>query len=107
MMAYYYPCQVSHSRSSWVSQYELATSDYLLSIPFDRIMTDLDQLIRNALRNVNERTSSQFDLTKYIQDFRTSAREKAKAVLALLNEQNFPFAGRRPVFVSIGGGDGE
>jgi hypothetical protein len=70
-------------------------------------MTKLDDLIRNALLNLNDGSSSSFDLSKYIQDFRPSARGKAEAVVGLLNERNFPFAGQRPVFVSIGGGDGE
>ena len=70
-------------------------------------MTKLDESIRNALRNLSDRSSSSFDLSKYIQDFRTSARGKAEAVVDLLKERNFPFTGCRPVFVSIGGGDGE
>jgi len=70
-------------------------------------MTKLDEIIRTALQGLKDRSSPSFDLSEYIQEFRGSARQKAQAVLDLLNDSNFPFAGLRPVFVSIGGGDGE
>src|SRR5256885_3751408 len=72
-------------------------------------MTQLDQAIHNALQRLRnpQVSASSFDLNKYIQEFRVSAREKAKAVLDLLSGKKFPLSGRRPVFVSIGGGDGE
>jgi hypothetical protein len=70
-------------------------------------MTELDQKIRSALRSLNDPKDSSFDLGKYIAEFRPSARDKAEAVLVLLRDKAFPFPGGHPVFVSIGGGDGE
>src|ERR1044072_4642953 len=71
-------------------------------------MTELDRSINNALNELNNpRSESTFDLDQYIKEFRASARDKAAFVLDLLREPSFPFSGLKPVFVSIGGGDGE
>ena len=70
-------------------------------------MTKLDESISKALRDLRDRSSSSFDVNRYIQDFRPSAKGKAEAVVSLLNEHKSPLFGLRPIFVSIGGGDGE
>lgn len=70
-------------------------------------MTHLDQAITSALKKLTDVQASSFDLTKYINEFRRSAQNKAREVLRLLEDKDFPFSGSRPVFVSIGGGDGE
>lgn len=72
-------------------------------------MTQLDQAIRDSLQGLAnpQSSASSFSLDKYIHEFRSSAREKAKAVMDLLAGKNFPLPNLRPVFVSIGGGDGE
>src|ERR1041384_3564645 len=70
-------------------------------------MTRLDEDIRNALEALKAPSGSEFDLSQYIQEFRASARGKAQDVFDLLAEDSFPFSGLRPIFVSIGGGDGE
>jgi tetratricopeptide (TPR) repeat protein len=68
--------------------------------------TELDREIAEALQNLNrngETPSTDYEV--YIDGFKASARRKAQAVLALLKDGTFP--AKRPVFVSIGGGDGE
>lgn len=69
--------------------------------------TDLDRRIHAALSSVGDRTKSNFDTDKYRLAFQRSAQEKAEAVLDLLNQQTNPWRRGRPVFVSVGGADGE
>ena len=69
---------------------------------------DLDNAIAEALRRLAQPTSTtDFDYQKYITAFRESAQKKAVATLAELSAAKSPFRDLRPVFVSIGGGDGE
>src|ERR1700722_18590999 len=68
--------------------------------------TPLDEAIEIALATPKNEGTGQFDLEKYIAAFQPSAQEKAKAVLNALGD-NANFKSRIPVFVSVGGGDGE
>ena len=69
---------------------------------------DLDNAITDALKKLTQPTStSNFDYQKYIAAFRDSAQKKAAATLVELTSPKSPFRDLRPVFVSIGGGDGE
>jgi hypothetical protein len=67
--------------------------------------TKLDSDIEAALQGLGlaRREDSPFDMEAYIAAFQTSAVEKAKTVLKLL-EADSPFAGFRPAFLSSGGG---
>jgi hypothetical protein len=69
----------------------------------------LDIDIQEALARLNSATpkGGSFDIERYRQAFSQSAREKAKAVLDSLEGPQSPFDGMVPVFVSIGGADGE
>ena len=69
--------------------------------------TELDASIEAALSKLSGGNAPPFDYPAYIRAFRESAREKARTVLDELSKPDSPFAARRPVFVSIGGGDGE
>ncbi len=70
--------------------------------------TKLDKQIQEALQRIaTENKNQKFDYDAYIKAFQGSARKKAQAVLDLLDDAKSPFKGLRPVFVSIGGGDGE
>jgi hypothetical protein len=67
----------------------------------------LDNAIHRAIDDLETpRVVTPFDLSAYIAAFKSSAQEKAKDVLTRLNDGQFPARGR-PVFVSVGGGDGE
>ncbi len=67
----------------------------------------LDNAIQEALTKLQSiGTKPAFDVEGYRQAFASSAREKAKSVLGSLEGDKSPFAGRTPVFVSIGGADG-
>jgi hypothetical protein len=68
--------------------------------------TQLESDIEAALQRLAQREASPFDMEGYIAAFQASAVEKAKTVLKLLDGES-PFAGFRPAFLSIGGGDGE
>lgn len=70
--------------------------------------TSLDIDIRSALAGVTlDSRRDAFDFSRYIAEFRQSAHEKANAVLSALNDPSGVFVDRKPVFVSVGGGDGE
>jgi hypothetical protein len=71
--------------------------------------SSLDDEIDAALRRVAGGTpkSAPFDIKAYIAAFQTSAREKAASVLEAIATAPPPFDRGRPVFLSIGGGDGE
>lgn len=70
--------------------------------------THLDATIQEALARLYPlRPKQPFDIERYRQAFAPSAREKAKAVLDSLSREKLLFPGQRPVFVSIGGADGE
>jgi tetratricopeptide (TPR) repeat protein len=64
----------------------------------------LDSKIDHALATLDARR--EFDMSAYIAAFGTSARKKAEEVLRLLAVAPAVLRGR-PVFLSIGGGDGE
>ena len=68
-------------------------------------MTDLDSQIDAAIAGLAA-SHTPLDVKSYIEAFRESAIEKAKDVLKHL-EDNQHFAKKKPIFVSIGGGDGE
>jgi hypothetical protein len=69
-------------------------------------MSDLDARIQSALESLRQaKRSREFDIVKYISAFQQSAYDKAKSVLELLAAQR-ALSGLRPVFLSIGGGDG-
>jgi len=71
-------------------------------------MTSLDSQIANALAALAQNPrATQFDYAAYIRCFQQSARAKVDEVLLELNDKTRPFAKLRPVFVSVGGGDGE
>ena len=72
-------------------------------------MTQLDLEIDEALAGLVSTSAAPgrpFDVQGYINAFRESAREKAQDVLKHLSGDP-RFASKKPVFVSIGGGDGE
>ena len=71
--------------------------------------TDLDTRISSALQQLARPVVAghAFDAEEYIGKFSTSARAKAKTVIQLLQSSGEPFCSKRPVFISIGGGDGE
>jgi hypothetical protein len=70
-------------------------------------MTHLDERILRALSTVPT-AASDFDAEKYRLAFAPSARAKAQSVLTLLRQPTSnPFSHLRPVFLSIGGADGE
>lgn len=66
--------------------------------------TQLDDQIRVAIAQVAG--SGRQPRAGYIESFRASARGKARNVLETLHLGPLPRVGPRPVFVSIGGGDG-
>lgn len=69
---------------------------------------DLDTKILSALSKLNKISgSTSFDIEGYIKAFQKSAQDKAKSVLGLLEDESSPFFAKVPIFVSIGGGDGE
>jgi hypothetical protein len=69
----------------------------------------LDEEIDSALRRITAPApkSTSFDIRAYIAAFQKSAREKAASVLEAISTAPAPFDCGRPVFLSIGGGDGE
>jgi tetratricopeptide (TPR) repeat protein len=67
-------------------------------------LTELDASIGAALATIG--SNSQFSQAAYIKAFSDSAVEKARTVIEKLEAPNAPFQGQKPVFVSIGGGDG-
>jgi hypothetical protein len=69
-------------------------------------MTELDARIQSALESLRQaKRSREFDVVQYISAFQQSAYDKAKSVLELLAAQRI-LSSLRPVFLSIGGGDG-
>ena len=69
--------------------------------------TSLDKQIEAAVeRACSPGPTAPFDIESYIQAFRPSAQQKAHDVLGLLDMET-TFRDLSPVFVSIGGGDGE
>lgn len=70
-------------------------------------MRELDQKLTTALDALGVETASAFDMQAYINAFSQSARDKAKSVLEVLKGSLVPFEHKTPVFVSVGGGDGE
>lgn len=70
--------------------------------------TQLDTNVEAALRSLSNSTEdSPRDAATYIQSFRSSAQSKAQVVLSGISEAPQTFNETRPVFISIGGGDGE
>ncbi|SRR6266545_995873 len=69
-------------------------------------MAELDVQIRTALEALQQgRSAKEFDIVHYIAAFQNSAYEKAQSVLDQIS--NHPIlSALRPVFLSIGGGDG-
>ena len=68
----------------------------------------LDERIVDALAKIHKPGEDVgFDIHAYGAAFHESAQEKARTVLDLLSKQECPFRGLRPVFVSVGGADGE
>jgi tetratricopeptide (TPR) repeat protein len=69
--------------------------------------TELDRAIAESLRKLNSgaQSTSPTKSALYVEAFRASARRKAESVLALLKDGTFPT--KQPVFVSVGGCDGE
>jgi hypothetical protein len=66
----------------------------------------LDEDIRRALESLQEgRAAKAFDPEAYIRAFEQSAHAKAQSVLDLLSQRP-PFSTLKPVFLSVGGGDG-
>lgn len=71
-------------------------------------MSSLDDAIDAALSALGpDGPSSTFDVVAYAEGMRLSAEDKARTVVELLNDKACPVRGRRPVFVSIGGADGQ
>jgi hypothetical protein len=69
--------------------------------------TQLDRAIAAALAELARPAQTvRFDAERYVAAFRSSAQDKAASVLALLRRDPH-FSNRVPVYVSIGGGDGE
>ncbi len=68
-------------------------------------MAQLDDQIQAAIAQVSG-SQRQQPREGYIESFRASARGKAQNVLETLRSKPLPQVGPRPVFVSIGGGDG-
>ncbi len=69
-------------------------------------MTELDVQIQGALESLRHGTSTgEFDAVQYIAAFQQSAYDSAQSVLDLLAKQR-TFSSLRPVFLSVGGGDG-
>jgi hypothetical protein len=64
-------------------------------------MTELDTRIVLALESLGQ--TSKFDKRSYIKQFAPSAAEKAQTVIRQLGDEEAPFKGLRPVFVSVGG----
>jgi tetratricopeptide (TPR) repeat protein len=72
------------------------------------VAISLDQRIVDALAMINKIGEDKaFDIHAYGAAFHQSAQEKAHTVLELLNKLECPFHGQKPVFVSVGGADGE
>jgi hypothetical protein len=70
--------------------------------------TELDREIETAVQQISVRGNELvFDSSAYISSFKVSAQEKAKSVLAHMQESTSPVFGLRPVFVSVGGGSGD
>lgn len=68
--------------------------------------TNLDHAIQEALERLNNgKQGGRTADPPYIDAFKTSARRKAETVLGFLKDGTFP--ANKPVFVSVGGGDGE
>jgi hypothetical protein len=69
-------------------------------------MAELDVQIRTALEALQQgRSAKEFDIVHYMAAFQNSAYEKAQSVLDQIS--NHPIlSALRPVFLSIGGGDG-
>jgi hypothetical protein len=72
------------------------------------IFTSLDETIAKALEGLRRATTlADFDPPEYIKKFENSAKEKARGVLkSLKGNPNCGFRNMRPIFLSIGGGDG-
>src|ERR1035441_23181 len=73
------------------------------------MLTDLNRKISSALQHLATPLPSvrAFDAQEYIGAFSKSARAKARTVVELLKSSSEPFNSKRPVFISVGGGDGE
>lgn len=69
-------------------------------------MTELDGRIQAALESLGHgKGAREFDIVQYIAAFQQSAYDKAQSVLDLLASQP-TLSSLRPVFLSVGGGDG-
>lgn len=69
--------------------------------------TELDIAVAKALGKLRAHREATFDYQSYIRAFLKSAQRKAEAALAEFNSETSPFRVLTPLFVSVGGGDGE
>lgn len=70
-------------------------------------MATIDERIQRALESLNVAQEREVPSDSYIGAFRSSAQSKAEAVLAAIKQAQPPLDKLRPIFLSIGGGDGE
>jgi hypothetical protein len=70
-------------------------------------MAPIDERIQRALESLNVNQENGPPSDSYIGAFRVSAQSKAEAVLAAIKQAEPPLNKLRPIFLSIGGGDGE
>jgi hypothetical protein len=69
-------------------------------------MSKLESDLRSAIEQLRQpKGMNAFDPAAYIRSFESSAQDKAKSVLEMISHQA-PFSTLKPVFLSIGGGDG-
>jgi hypothetical protein len=70
-------------------------------------MATIDERIQRSLESLNVGQESEAPSDSYIGAFRVSAQSKAEAVLTAIKQAKPPLDKLRPIFLSIGGGDGE
>jgi hypothetical protein len=69
-------------------------------------MSKLESDLQSAIEQLlDPKGTSGFNPAAYIHSFESSAQEKARSVLEIISRQA-PFSTLKPVFLSIGGGDG-
>jgi hypothetical protein len=69
--------------------------------------SELESRVRLALDKLARGSPTAFDVARYGRAFHPSARSKAKSVIEALGRQDNPFRDLKPVFISVGGADGE
>ena len=69
--------------------------------------SDLESRVRLALEKLAKGAAGDFDMAAYGRAFHPSARSKAQTVVEALSDQHNPFKHLDPVFISVGGADGE